>query len=97
MDARNSDKLYGRMDEVEEVGQTVQSLIKKLIELHSQYVDMLEADEYPSKPEMEKLQATIKKVEKSLRIASKKLSYSYDRLVSEEYAERTIIKETLKN
>ena len=71
MDARNSDKLYGRMDEVEEVGQTVQSLIKKLIELHSQYVDMLEADEYPSKPEMDKLQELLKKLKKVCELPAK--------------------------
>lgn len=96
MDARNKQKITGRIDEVIEVASKYESLLKKLTNLHAKYTEMLEQDTYPDKCEVKKINATIKRVERSLRITGSKFKNSYERLIEEEFNELKVIKETLK-
>lgn len=96
MDSRNKDKLFDKLSAVEEQSNEVHRLLNKLIILHKNYDEMLESDQYPSYADRKKIKTTIKKVEKSLRIANQKLKYSYDRLLKGELVEENVIKDALK-
>ena len=96
METRNKKKIELRINEVKEVGGTYHSLINKLINLHVKYAEMIEDETYPNKIEIKKMKATIKRVEKSLRLVEAKFKHSYGRLVEDECCELKIIKDTLK-
>lgn len=95
MDARNRDRLFARLTEVQEVSETYKKLIEKLINLHSEYADLIEQDDYPEKGAVKKLQATIKKFEKNLRITKNKLDFAYEKLINQEILEHNVIKQNL--
>jgi len=96
METRNKQKIEGRIDEVKDVGVTYCSLINKLITLHVKYTEMIEDETYPNRAEIKKMRATIKRVERSLRLTEAKFKHSYGRLIEDECGELKIIKDTLK-